>query len=279
MLRLVLRRETVRTVRLLAFAISFFYQTTEIVSAAGLGITNCPEWLAAADSFLDDCHARARFFARTFYPSGGDRGEREENGAWFSSAPADSHFLMGCTLRYDRALSFLGIYYTAEPSAIAQANTAPILGIGFDGDVVLSVDGHPVTFTAVQPFDTPKVKTRWSGSSTIGLNCHSPLGQDGGYHVMRSNTFADLSRFDADNTVAVGAFQNTTERFRYMEIFPSTLPRQIIYSWGNQLLIMASGSILVRTDWFPSTCHKGNSEMIANSPLLLHQLCRIQRVK
>jgi len=198
---------------------------------------------------------------------------------WFASAPPDSHFLMGCTLGRDRMLSFLGLYYTVEPSAIAQANTAPILGIGFDGDVVLSVGGHPVTLTAVQPFDTPKVKTRWSGSRTVAVNCQSPRGQDGGNHLMRGNTFADLSHYDADGTLAVGFFPNTKETLKFVELFRSPLPREIIYSLSNVLLVTTSGSVLVRSDWFPKVCHEGVPERIANSPMLLHQLCRIQRVK
>jgi hypothetical protein len=142
-----------------------FFQTIQTMLAADLNkeIPNCAEWLASADAFLDECQAHARYFTRTFYPSGGSRGEKEENSAWFGSGPANSHFLMGCTLRRDRALNFLGLYYTAEPSATAETNTAPILGIGFDGDVVLSVDGHPVKFVAVQPFDTPKVNAISAG--------------------------------------------------------------------------------------------------------------------
>jgi hypothetical protein len=207
------------------------------------------------------------------------RGEREENSAWFISGATSSHFLMGCMLRRDRALSFLGLYYTAEPQAIAYANTAPIVGIGFDGDVVLSVGVHPPTFIAMQPFDTPKVKTRWSNSPATALNCQSPLGQDGGYHLMRGNFFADFSRFDIGDSVAVSSFPDPKERFRYLEFFPSALPREIIYFWGNQILVMASGSLLVRADWFPSSCHRGIPERIATSPLLLDQLCRIEQVK
>jgi hypothetical protein len=274
-------RWAVRSVTLFLNCALLFSVTTGMASAAGLenAIPNCPEWLAGADGFLDECQAHARYFTRTFYPSGGGRGEKEENSAWFAPAPADSHFLMGCTLRFDRTLSFLGLYYTAEPSAIAQANIAPILGIDFDGDVVLAVDRHPVTFTAVQPFDTPKVETRWSGSPRAALNCQSPLGEDGGYHLMRGSTFADFSRFDHEGIVEVGAFPSTKQSFKYIKFFTSTLPPQIIYAWGNQVLVMTSGNILVREDWFPRVCHQGVAERIASSPLLLHQLCRIRQVQ
>ena len=256
-------------------------QMAQTVSAAGLenAIPNCPVWLTQADDFLADCQAHARYFTRTFYPSGGSRGEKEENSAWFASAPSDSHFLMGCTLRFDRTLSFLGLYYTAEPPAIVQADTAPILGIGFDGEVVLSVDGHPVTFTPVEPFDTVKVKTRWSGSAKTAVNCQSPLGQDGGYHLMRNDTFADFSRFDREGIVAVGGFASTEVATKFLEFFPSPIPREIIYSWFNVILVTTSGSLLVREESFPKACHQGVPERVANSPLLLHQLCRIQQTR
>ena len=256
-------------------------QMAQTVSAAGLenAIPNCPVWLMQADDFLADCQVRARYFTRTFYPSGGSRGEKEENSAWFASAPSDSHFVMGCTLRFDRMLSFLGLYYTAEPPAIVQANTARILGIGFDGDVVLSIDGHPVTFTAVQPFDTPKVKTKWSGSLEPAVNCRSPLGQDGRYHLIRGDTFADFSRFDREGIVVAGDFASTKVAAKFLEFYPSTLPREVIYSWFNTVLVTTSGSVLVREQSFPRVCHEGVPERIANSPLLLHQMCRNQQVR
>jgi len=275
------RRLTLTLVILMSICAFVFCQLTEMALSEDLNsaIPDCPKWLAAADSFLDECNTRARYFTRTFFPGGGSRGEKEEHSTWFAPAAGDSHFLMGCTLRVNRSLSFLGLYYTAEPSAIAQANTAPILVIDFDGDVVLSIDGHPVTFTAVQPFDTPRVKTRWSGSHTVALNCQSPLGQDGGYHLMRGNTFIDFHHFDIDNTLAISSFPDPKQRFQYVEFFSSALPRHIIYSWGNQVLVTTSGSILVRADWFPERCHGPFPERIAASSLLLHQLCRILHVK
>jgi hypothetical protein len=268
-----------RLVRRLLFAsCAFIYlHAASLTWAAGLenAIPDCPRWLAAADDFLDECKAHARYFTRTFYPSGGSRGEKEEHKAWFAAAPSDSHFLMGCTLRFDGSLRFLGLYYTAEPSAIAVANTAPILGIGFDGDAVLSVDGHPVTFFAVRPFDTPKVRTQWSGGRTTAVNCQSALGEDGLYHLMGQNIFADLSHFDHDGRVDIGSLRRTQKSEPYVEFFPSTMPREVIYAWFHPILVTTSGSILVRKDKFPEACHEGIPERIANSPLLLHQLCRI----
>ena len=170
-------------------------QIASLAWAQGLekAIPNCPGWVAAADDFLDECKERARYFTRTFYPSGGGRGEREQHSAWFASAPSNSHFVMGCTLGFDRSLRFLGLYYTAEPSAIAVANTAPIIGIDFDGNVVLAIDRKPVIFTAVRPFETTKVRTQWSGVKTA-LNCRNPLVEDGVSHLKGEDISADLSR-------------------------------------------------------------------------------------
>jgi hypothetical protein len=247
--------------------------------AAGLedAIPNCPRWLAAADSFLDECKAHARHYTTTFYPSGGTRGEKEEHSAWFASAPADSHFLMGCTLEADRSLRFLGLYYTAEPSAIAVANTAPIIGISFDGDVVLSVDGHPVTLLAVRPFDTAKIKTQWSGGRAA-LNCQSPRGQDGGFHLKGRNIYADFSSFDREGIAAISGFPTAMGVFEYFEYFPSTLPREVIYASFPSVLVMTSGAVLVRKDSFMKACLQGIADRVATSPLLIHQLCRIAGV-
>lgn len=239
-------------------------------------IPNCPLWLAQADNFLDECKSHARRFTTTFYPSGGARGEEERHGVWFSTASPGAHFLMGCTTRYDRSLSFLGIYYIAEPSAAVRANDAPILGVSFDGDVVLSVDGHPVTFTAVRPFSTKKVKTRWTNSASTALNCETSVGPDGGYNLMRERIYADLSRFDQDHTLAVSYINDSGKRSEYLEFFPSTVPREIIYAASTRLLVTTSGSILVQRDRLQESCARGDPERVANSPLLLHQLCRLK---
>jgi hypothetical protein len=275
------RNQIVNAMRVLLTSAIILAQFRFVASATELNtlIPLCPEWLAAADSFLAECQTHARYFTRTFYPSGGSRGEKEENSAWFAAAPPDSHFLMGCTLRYDHTLSFLGLYYTAEPSAIIQANHAPILGIDFDGDVVLKIDDHPVTFVAAQPFDTSQVKTRWSTSSTVPRNCDDPVEKDGRYHFMRGSLFVDLSSFHDKKTVSIGASRSTTQMFRYIEFFPSSATGQVIYAWGAPVLVMSSGTILVRDDWFPRVCNEGVPDRVANSPLLLHQLCRLSAAR
>ena len=127
----------------------------------------------------------ARPFSQRFYPSGigssdPNGGELEEYSAWFSTAPAGSHFVMGC-MKNRHGLRFLGIYYTLEPSAIAQANTAPIQTISADGEVVLTIDNHSTSFVPVRHFSTTKIKTFWDDSPEINSNCAPSLGADGYY--------------------------------------------------------------------------------------------------
>lgn len=238
-------------------------------------IPECPRWLAEADDFLDQCKINARQFTTTFYPSGGSRGEQEKHSVWFASAPANQHFLMGCTLRSNNSLSFLGIYYTAEPSSIEVANLAPIMGVGFDGDVTLLLDSHPVTFVAVRPFETSRVKTRWSGSREVFTNCLDPLGEDGAYHILLQSISADFSRFERDHIVEEGLFPGSVQTTEYKEFFPSDMRPQLIYSWYGVVLITSSGSLLVKKDSFPKICFDGNPQRVAQSPLLLHQLCKL----
>jgi hypothetical protein len=95
---------------------------------------------------------------------------------------------------------------------------------------------------------------------------------------MRGEIYADFSRFDREGVVAISNFPDKKKDFKYFELFPSALPRQIIYVWFNQVLVTTSGSVLVRQDSFSATCHEGVPERIANSPLLLHQLCRLQQI-
>jgi hypothetical protein len=264
--------------RLAVICIVKCYLVSGFAFASGLEtvIPNCPHWLAAADDFLDDCKVHARDFRTTFYPSGdGGRGEQEQHRVWFASASADHHFLMGCTLGPGSSLRFLGIYYTAEPSVIAQANTAPIVGVGFDGDVALAVDSHTVTFVAVQPFDTRKVKTRWSNSTETSKNCQSPMGRDGVTRPMKP-IYADFSRFDSEGIIEEGEFPDTKKVSKYLEFFPSSLPPEVIYSWHGVVIVTTSGSVFVKKDWFPRACSKGDPLRVANSPLLLHQLCRLR---
>jgi hypothetical protein len=155
--------------------------TSTMSSAAGLekSIPDCPRWLANSDSFLEECKTHARSFTRTFYPGwAGGSGQKEQNSVWFSTASADSHFVMGCGLWMSGKPSFVGIYYTAVPSAIAQANTAPLMMVGFDGEAVIVVDGRPVRFEPMRPFVTKAIDTQWRRRPENDLNCADPLDAD-----------------------------------------------------------------------------------------------------
>jgi len=236
-------------------------------------IPECPRWVRLADDFYDDCRVHARYFTRLFYPGGLEPGVPEQHYAWFYIDPKSKnpHFLMGCMLQRDRSLRFLGLYYTPDPSAIAVANNAAIQGIEPDGNVVLSVNDFPVTLTAVRAFSTKKIKTIWKHA----VNCESPLSEDGYYYTKGERVLADLSRFDQDHTINIGHFQRTRKDVRYVELFPSGKPRDIIYQEGLLFLIESSGSVLVKKDWLEKKCTEGIRDRIAHSPWLFHQLCRL----
>ena len=130
-------------------------------------IPMCSDWLAAADKFLDTCREHARTFDTTFYPSGRGGGEQEHHRVWFSTRNSNNRFVLGCVMHDNDALDFLGIYYTLFPEKIKDANRYPIQSVTFDGDVTLVADNEAVSFVAVQPFETAKIKTKWSRSDNV----------------------------------------------------------------------------------------------------------------
>jgi len=300
----------VRVAIIVAVCIFSCIPTLSLAWTEGLekNIQSCPRWVAEADKFLAECKANARYFIRTFYPSGGSRGEKEENSAWFSTASADGHFFVGCTLNFKRELSFFGIYYTLEPEVISQANTAPIIGIGFNGDVVLSIADHSVTFVPVRPFDTPSIRAAWPTSPARPLtpplncknpgtfahnfachefpaepiNCQNPRWTDGMYYMRRVASYVDFSRFDQYGTIGMGSDPAMLEYYAYREFFHSSKPRDVVYMEFHSLLITSSDSVFIKNDDVSNFCSRNITKIIAErlarSSFLSHQLCRVGKV-
>jgi hypothetical protein len=256
-----------------AFSLLSFVSSQVLANGLEAIVPQCPLWVATAESFWEQCRTSARQFTRTFYPSGGRLGVKEEHSVWFSTDTTSTHFLMGCVLKADRSLEFLGIFYAADPSVAVVANVQPIVGVSFDGDVVLSHDGRAVTLVPVRPFETSVITTRWSAKRAAPLNCQSARGADGGFHLMRNSIFADFSKFDREGTALIGEFPDVQRQAAYIELFPRSSTREVIYSWFTSLLVTTSGSVLVRKDRFPKVCTEGLPERVVKSPLLLHQVC------
>jgi hypothetical protein len=239
-------------------------------------IPQCSQWVAQADAFYDECKTHARYSHRVFYPSGRGPGEPESNGVWFAPAPEGSHFVMGCSLWRKGELSFLGLYYTTNPAILPELNTAPLQAVDFNGNAVVMKDGRSVVLTAVRPFDTDKVRTRWRGMRA--LNCADPLGLNGYYSGIQGSTEADFSRFDADGTVTL-TDKDFHKTARYIEFFKSSFPRDILFMEGSSLFIGSNGNVIVERSRIEHTCTYGRPDAILVSPSIIHQLCPVRGIK
>jgi hypothetical protein len=171
------------------------------------------------------------------------------------------------------ALDFLGIYYTLFPEKIKDANRYPIQSVTFDGDVTLVADNEAVSFVAVQPFETAKIKTKWSRSDNVSLNCAKSENSNGSHRTM-SNMIADFSHFDQDGTVDLRVFPQALQKIRVLVFFSNERPKKMVY-FRNGVLITTSGSLLVDADRFPNICLRSAPDRLQKSPFLLHQLCRL----
>jgi hypothetical protein len=240
-----------------------------------LRISECPEWLAQADEFYETCKLNARSFDATFYPSGLGSGEHEHHGVWFATAPENSHFVMGCSIGNKGNLMFLGIYYTAEPSAIAVANTSPIVGADFDGNVVLKVGRYPVTFTAVRMFVTEKIRPYRGIGHKESFNCNNPLGENGYYYSTSDPVRVNFSNFDSSSIIFISSFNGKDSPFEFVEFFKKGDDHQIIFHESSVILIDSSGSIFVNKEWLKTRCRPEHAARIIQSPMLFHQMCRL----
>jgi hypothetical protein len=133
--------------------------------------SQCHKLFPVADDFAHECLQRARPFSRTFYPSGGSRGEVEAFSTYFKTLDAPSHFVLGCVLDFKHKISFAGLYYSAQPLDMARFNEYPIAFIDFDGNVGLKIDGAQHTLIAVRQFVTDVIPPRLRGRPQ---NCEDP---------------------------------------------------------------------------------------------------------
>jgi len=128
----------------------------------------CQKFLPIADQFASECLQRARPFGRTFYPSGGSRGERERFSAYFKPLDAPSRFVLGCVLNFKHELSFVGIYYSHKPIDMKDFDRYPIDFVDFDGNVGVDIDGRQLSLIAARQFATSTVPEHLHG---ISRNC------------------------------------------------------------------------------------------------------------
>lgn len=133
--------------------------------------SQCHKLLPIADDFARECQERARPFSRTFYPSGGSRGEVESYSTYFKPLDAPSNFILGCVLNFKHKIGFIGLYYSAQPLDMARFDDYPIAFIDPDDNVGLQIDGARRTLPAVRQFVTDVIPPRLVGRP---VNCEDP---------------------------------------------------------------------------------------------------------
>ena len=128
----------------------------------------CHALLPIADEFAKECMQRAKPFSRTFYPSGGNRGEKESYSTYFKTLSAPSHFVLGCVLNFEHKLNFVGLYYTARPLDMSTFSEDKVVFIDPNDNVGLDADGIQTTFVAIRQFVTDTIPRRFP---VIPKNC------------------------------------------------------------------------------------------------------------
>ncbi|MBW9116377.1 hypothetical protein JNB88_22320 [Rhizobium cauense] len=119
----------------------------------------CHKLLPEADSFYDRCQNEGVPFGRTFYPSGGTKGEHESFRVLFSESFQDSQFVMGCVLMGN--FSIVGIYYKTTKAPLPPIKPEYIQAVDFQGNVGLKIDGKRRILLAVEQIVTDKIPARY----------------------------------------------------------------------------------------------------------------------
>jgi hypothetical protein len=127
----------------------------------------CPILFSQADSFGKACLANAQPFTTYF------DGEPEYHSAYIGFASPGSHFGLGCALNAHHQIAYLGIYYTLNTDDFAQANSATITTVDFDGNIGVRLDGRLVNFIAIRPFETSTIPLPYYAQGA--KNCESPV--------------------------------------------------------------------------------------------------------
>jgi len=223
----------------------------------------CHKLLPVADDFARECQQRARPFSRTFFPSGGSRGEVESYSAHFKPLDAPSNFVLGCVLDFKHKLSFVGLYFTARPLDMARFNDYQIAFIDPDDNVGLQIDGVRHTLVAARQFVTdvipPRIKARPN-------NCEDP-------HMETING-SDATAFEHFRQVDENQMEYCTGDYcrtvRYSSFGVHETP--VIYAFHDLFVIDSNGVIMLKDDYFKRACAswKGNTTSIYN---VIYEMC------
>jgi hypothetical protein len=254
----------------------------------------CPKLLAIANDFAHECRKNARALTSDWYPAGHTTPVKEYHAAYFRAVDSGSHFGLGCTLTSDPNFDFIGIYYAAQSSTFAVANTAPLRLLDFNGNVGLTVDGKQVTLLPIRQFETdsiglrfrilapkddPEVIATWKAGLGPIKNCENitfPDGRNRGGEG--SATFYAFEKQDHGDHEIKSCIENPDKpdpgcrSANYIEFFPSK-HKQIIYQGDAAFwYIRDGGDLLVKEDVLSGSC---GPTKLSNNFNIAHEVCDI----
>jgi hypothetical protein len=155
-------------------AMYFFFSIAHLAYAdsGGTDLTEvCPVLLSQADAFSRECLSNAFTYERYF------DGSPETHYEYIGPSVPGSHFGLGCTLKSKHEIAFLGIYYTIDGDNFRFSKNAMPGYVDFDGNIGLLLNGKPINFLVVRPFQTETIPLPYYASGI--KNCEKQISPDG----------------------------------------------------------------------------------------------------
>jgi len=257
--------------RLLIYTLIAFIPCEIAMAAETEFYSQCRKLFPIADEFARECQEHARPFSRTFYPSGGSRGEVESYSIYFRPLNTPSHFVLGCVLNFKHKLDFVGLYYTARPLDMSQFNSYGIVFVDPNDNGGLIIDGVQNTFIAVRQFVTNIIPARvelWP------RNCDDAGLETLGNVVATTKLSERFRKIDDNNEeYCMGTYCVTNS----YSVFVSKHIAPIIYGEHDLFMIDGNGSILIEAPYYKDVCAgwKGNAAMSYN---IIYEMCPVSKI-
>ncbi|MBB4236169.1 hypothetical protein [Rhizobium esperanzae] len=130
----------------------------------------CHKLLPSADAFYERCQKDAVPFGRTFYPSGGNRGEEEYYRVLFDDNSGNSHFILGCAIA-NANVKMVSIYYKTSIEPLPPLREEYIQYADLQGHIGLNINGQRRILLAVRQIVTEKIPARYNwGVTNCGIS-------------------------------------------------------------------------------------------------------------